>query len=373
MAVVATHRPAKAIISRSAIRHNIENEIKRLDEGVQLWAVIKADAYGHGLIEVATQAEKAGATGFCVAYVDEAIALRKAGFTQPILVLGVTEPMETVVLASQYDISLAAASFDWLQRAHDAVKAIDKQLHIHIIIDSGMGRIGFLDDEEMKKAKAFIAQQETLVADGIFTHFATADEKNDDYFHYQQQQFEKALDIFGQDFKYIHTSNTATALWHGAWHSNVVRFGIGIYGMNPSGSVIESPYPLEPAMRVETEMVYVKKQPKGRSVSYGATYTASDDEWIATLPLGYADGFIRRYTGFELLVDGHRCPIVGRVTMDQMMIRLPHEYPVGTKVVVIGKSGNEENTFTMAADYIGTINYELTCSLGQRLERIYED
>lgn len=373
MAVVATHRPTKAIISRSAIRHNIENEMKRLKEGVQLWAVVKADAYGHGLLEVAHEAKKAGATGFCVAYVDEAIALRKSGIKEPILVLGVTEPMDTVVLASQYDISLAATSLDWLKRAYQVVKEAGNVLRIHVIIDSGMGRIGFFDEQEMQEAKTFLDHQDVLLAEGIFTHFATADELSDDYFHYQQQNFEKALAVFGKDFKYIHTSNTATALWHDAWHSNVVRFGVGIYGMNPSGSVKEAPYELEPAMRVETEMVYVKHMPKGRSISYGATYTTTEDEWIATLPFGYADGFVRRYTGFEVLVDGHRCPIVGRVTMDQVMIRLPKEYAVGTKVVVIGTSGDEMNTFTMAADHIGTINYELTSILGQRLERIYVD
>lgn len=373
MAVVANHRPSKAIISRSAIRHNIENEINQLAQGVELWAVIKADAYGHGLLEVASEAEKAGALGFCVAYIDEAMALRTAGFEQPILVLGVVEPMDGVVLASQNNITLSASSLDWIKRAYQAVSEVNQTLKIHLGIDTGMGRIGLCTDSEMIDTKNFLDHQTTLLAEGIFTHFATADEIDETYFNYQQQNFEHALDIFGRDFRYIHTSNTATALWHGAWNSNLVRFGVGIYGMNPSGTVKALPYDLEPAMRVETEIIYIKRLAKGKSVSYGATYTAQEDEWIATLPLGYADGFLRRYTGFELLIDGHRCPIVGRVTMDQMMIRVPEKYPIGTKVTVIGKSGDEENTFSMAADHIGTINYELTTILGQRLERVYVD
>lgn len=373
MAVVANHRPTKAIVSKGAIRHNIEEEMKRLPKDAQLWAVVKADAYGHGALEVAKVAKEAGATGYCVAYVDEGIALREAGFTEPILVLGVTEPMSTVVLAAKYHLSLAAPSVDWLERADLALKEANETLTVHLAIDSGMGRIGFVYEEEMAEAKARMSEWTNIEVEGIFTHFATADELDESYFVTQQDRFQKALAILGEDYKYIHTCNTATALWHEAWHSNVVRFGVGIYGMNPSGSVLPLPYELQPAMRIESEIVYVKKQPKGRSVSYGATYTSQKEEYIATLPIGYADGWLRRYSGFSVLVDGQRAEIVGRVTMDQIMIRLPKYYPVGTKVTLIGKDGEEENTFTQAADYIGTINYELTSILGQRLERIYEE
>ena len=374
MAVVATHRPTKAIIHKEAIKANIKNELCRLNKGEELWAVVKADAYGHGLIEVAKVAKEAGATGFCVAYVDEGLALRQAGFTDPILVLGVTEPMATVVLACQNKLTLAAASLDWLQRAEKAVSSCEDPLTIHLIIDSGMGRIGFFDEEEMHKAREFLMNEaQSLKPEGIFTHFATADEKETVYFEKQQQRFTQALGIFGRDFRYIHTSNTATALWHEAWESNLIRFGVGMYGMNPSGSVLSLPYPLYPAMEIISEMVYVKQLRQGDSVSYGATYTAQEDEWIATLPIGYADGLLRAYSGFSVLVEGIDCPIVGRVTMDQIMIRLPKYFPVGTKVTIIGKSGEKENTFTQAAEHIGTINYELTSILGERLERIYVD
>lgn len=371
MAVTAIHRPTRAVISRKAIRHNIENEKSRLGKDVALWAVVKADAYGHGMIEVATEARKAGATGFCVAYLDEALALRKAGFTEMILVLGVVEPVEEVKLAAEHHISVVAASLSWLKRAARILG--EDKLKIHIAIDSGMGRIGFTSIDEMKEAKQFLNQHPQFIQEGLFTHFATADEVDETYFHKQQERFLKAQPIFKDDVTYIHTSNTATALWHQAWDSNAIRFGVGIYGMNPSGSVLPSPYELEPAMSVETELVFVKQLPAGESISYGATYTTTEDEWIGTLPVGYADGFIRRYTGFEVLIDGKKAPIVGRVCMDQMMIRLPKEYPVGTKVTIIGQSGDLENTFTMAANHIGTINYELTCILGERLPRIYVD
>lgn len=371
VAVTAIHRPTRAVISRKAIRHNIENEKSRLGKDVALWAVVKADAYGHGMIEVATEARKAGATGFCVAYLDEALALRKAGFTEMILVLGVVEPVEEVKLAAEHHISVVAASLSWLKRAARILG--EDKLKIHIAIDSGMGRIGFTSIDEMKEAKQFLNQHPQFIQEGLFTHFATADEVDETYFHKQQERFLKAQPIFKDDVTYIHTSNTATALWHQAWDSNAIRFGVGIYGMNPSGSVLPSPYELEPAMSVETELVFVKQLPAGESISYGATYTTTEDEWIGTLPVGYADGFVRRYTGFEVLIDGKKAPIVGRVCMDQMMIRLPKEYPVGTKVTIIGQSGDLENTFTMAANHIGTINYELTCILGERLPRIYVD
>lgn len=371
VAVTAIHRPTRAVISRKAIRHNIENEKSRLGKDVALWAVVKADAYGHGMIEVATEARKAGATGFCVAYLDEALALRKAGFTEMILVLGVVEPVEEVKLAAEHHISVVAASLSWLKRAARILG--EDKLKIHIAIDSGMGRIGFTSMDEMKEAKQFLNQHPQFIQEGLFTHFATADEVDETYFHKQQERFLKAQPIFKDDVTYIHTSNTATALWHQAWDSNAIRFGVGIYGMNPSGSVLPSPYELEPAMSVETELVFVKQLPAGESISYGATYTTTEDEWIGTLPVGYADGFVRRYTGFEVLIDGKKAPIVGRVCMDQMMICLPKEYPVGTKVTIIGQSGDLENTFTMAANHIGTINYELTCILGERLPRIYVD
>lgn len=372
LAVTAVHRPTKAIISRKAIRHNIENEIKRLKPGVELWAVVKADAYGHGMIEVATEAKKAGATGFCVAYLDEALALREAGFEEMILVLGVLEPVEEVVLAAKNNISLVAASLSWLERAKPLLEAQNESLKIHIAIDSGMGRIGLTETAEMQDVKAFLADNTTTFKqEGLFTHFATADEVDERYFHKQQDRFLEAQAIFGKDFPYIHTANTATSLWHDAWDSNAIRFGVGIYGMNPSGTAIPSPYPLEPAMSIETELIFVKELPQGESISYGATYTTSESEWIGTLPIGYADGWIRRYTGFDVLIDGKKAPIVGRICMDQLMIHLPKEYPVGTKVVLIGRSGDLENTFEMAAEHIGTINYELTCILGERLPREY--
>ena len=372
MAVTTIHRPTKAIISRQAIKHNIQQEIERLSKDTELFAVVKANAYGHGLVEVAKTAKEAGATGFCVAYLDEALALRKAGITEPILVLGVLEPVNDVVLAAKNDISLTVASNDWLERAQNILQKEQLQVKIHIAIDSGMGRIGYADEKDIQYAISLLRHNEYFVIEGIFTHFATADEVDDSYFHQQQETFAKFYQMFPFDFHYIHTANTATALWHKAWHSNMIRFGIGLYGMNPSGQVIAEPYHLQPAMKLVTEIVFVKEMPKGKSISYGATYTTKSSEWIATLPIGYADGLWRRYTGFELLVDGQRCPIVGRVCMDQVMIKLPKYYPVGTEVVIIGQSQDEVNTFEMAAEHIGTINYELACAISQRVSRIYK-
>ena len=372
MAVTAVNRPTKAIISTKAIKHNIQNELKRLDEGIELFAVVKANAYGHGLFEVATAAREAGATGFCVAYLDEALALRQAGFTECIFIMGVVRPIEDIVLAAQNNLSVVAADLQWLEEAELILKQHNLRLKIHLAIDTGMGRIGFTDVQAMQKANERLLNNESFEVEGIFTHFSTADEKNLTHFKHQQQKFEQALAQFTLEFRYIHTSNTATALWHDAWHSNMIRFGIGLYGMNPSGTAIEEPYQLEPVMSLVTEIVFIKQLPKNEAISYGATYLTTEDEWIATLPIGYADGLNRRYTGFEVLVDGKRCPIVGRVCMDQTMIKLPKYYPVGTEVVIIGKSKDQINTFEMAAEHVGTINYELTCAITERVKKIYE-
>lgn len=371
MGVSAINRPTKAIISKKAVQQNIQTIKTQLNDNVKLFAVVKANAYGHGLVEFARIAQDNGADGFCVACLDEAIALRNSGINLPILVLGVTYPLNSLELASDLDISLTVCDNTWLQQAIEILKSKNKKIKIHIAVDTGMTRIGYRDHDDIKKSIQLL-QNDYFIVEGIFTHFSTADEKDDKYFKQQQMNFERLIDLYPFNFTYIHTANTATTLWHDAWRSNMVRFGIGMYGMNPSGTVQEMPYKLQPVMQLETEIVFVKQVEKGVSIGYGATYTTSEDEWIATLPIGYADGLVRRYTGFELLVDGHRCPIVGRVCMDQLMIKLPKYYPVGTKVVIIGQSKDQVNTFEMAASHVGTINYEMSCAISERVHRIYE-
>lgn len=368
--VVATHRPSRVLIDEGAIFHNVQSAVNLLDADSELFAVVKADAYGHGLLRVARVAAKAGATGFCVAVLDEALALREAGFKQPILVLGIVSP-EYAGLAAAQGIAVPVAEKSWLEAAVEHIAQGD-QLRVHLAIDSGMGRIGFTHKEDLQNAVAFIdAHAEQFELSGIFTHFASADSLKEEQFKRQAALFNDFVAALPRRPRYVHVANTATSLWHRACHSNIVRFGVGIYGLNPSGrEIAKTPYELKPALSLKSELVLCKQVAAGATISYGATYHSEQNEYIGTVPMGYADGWLRRMQGFHVLVDGQLCEIVGRVCMDQFMIRLPHAYPAGTEVVLVGKSGDQEITLQDVADYAGTIHYEIACALSERLPRI---
>lgn len=365
------HRASRLVVDAAAIRQNVKKEIERLDPQSELFAVIKADAYGHGLIPVARYTEQAGATGFCVAILDEALTLREAGFAEPILVLGITN-VKWAALAAEKNVSLTVGDVEWLAKAAPQLTA-EHPLKVHLALDTGMGRIGFQESDGLNQAAELLIKDPRFVFEGVFTHFATADEKDPTYFNLQVDRFHKLVDTLPEKPRYVHVSNTATSLWHAACNGNLIRFGVGIYGMNPSGTVLEPPYDLQPAMTLESRLSFSKLLKKGRSVSYGATYTAEQDEWIGTIPIGYADGYPRCLQGFHVLVDGHFCEIVGRVCMDQLMIRLPHEYPAGTPVILAGQSQGKSISMTDIADYVGTINYEITCGFTERLPRVYKN
>ncbi|WP_461214670.1 alanine racemase [Lacticaseibacillus sp. GG6-2] len=368
--VTATLRPTKILVSEQAIAHNIQHALAQADPKTRLFAVVKADAYGHGLLRVAKVAAKAGASGFCVAVLEEALALRQAHFTQPILVLGIVPPTLAPLAAVQH-IALPAGDQAWLDSAEAALSAANAPvLHVHLAVDSGMGRIGFRQPAAIKAAAEYAETAAHLAVTGIFTHFATADEADTTYFDAQSAKFNALLAALPERPRYVHVANSATSMWHRATNSDMIRFGITMYGLNPSGRALAEPYPLEPAMQVVSALSFVKKIEAGAAISYGATYHASEAEWIGTVPMGYADGWQRRLQGFHVLVDGHVCEIVGRVCMDQFMIRLPHEYPAGTPVILVGTSGDKTITLQDVADYAHTIHYEIACGLTVRVPRV---
>ncbi len=375
MVVIGEHRHTQVKVDLQAIKNNIKAEMDRKDPLTELWAVVKANGYGHGIIQVAQAAKQAGATGFCVAILDEALALRAAGITEPILVLGITEP-EYAPLIAEKDISVAVGTQDWLDTAATILAANDvtTPLHVHLALDTGMGRIGFQTPTELAAAVTTLNRPNTpFDFEGIFTHFATADQADDTYFTHQLNNWKALTAVVDELPRYVHVSNSATSLWHQACNGNVVRFGVALYGLNPSGQELSAPYELQPALSLTAQLSFVKKLAKGKSISYGATYTAAEDEWIGTVPIGYADGYERRLQGFHVLVDGQACEIVGRVCMDQMMVRLPHEVPVGTQVTLVGTDGDQTITLQDIADYCGTIHYEIACGLAPRLPRVYVD
>ncbi|WP_125607857.1 alanine racemase [Lapidilactobacillus bayanensis] len=365
-------RPTYIEVDQQAIYHNVHEEKRRLNAETALFAVVKADAYGHGLIPVARVCQEAGATGFCVATIDEALALRAAQIAAPILVLGITSAQAAPVAAAQ-NISLTVGDQDWLDDASNFLSEVTDcpQLKIHFATDTGMGRIGFTDVVALHTTAIFVEESKYFTLEGIFTHFATADEKDTIYFEQQVAKFKLMLAALPKRPRYVHVANSATSLWHEACQCNMIRFGVAIYGLNPSGHALAAPYDLQPALSLFSELIFVKQIHAGDSVSYGATYTAQNDEWIGTIPIGYADGWLRRMSGMTVLIKGQRCPIVGRVCMDQIMVRLPEKFAVGEKVTLIGRDEADEITLQEVADYADTIHYEIVCDLHDRIPRHY--
>mgnify|MGYP000864771481 FL=1 len=362
------HRPTKAVIDLSAIAFNIEQIAAHIPRSVQKWAVVKANAYGHGAVPVSQHIQPL-VDGFCVSNIDEALELREAGIAKSILILGVSS-LEAVPLAIQQQITLTVASLAWLEELLSQ-QANLTGLTVHIKIDSGMGRIGFRDSQEAQQAISHL-QAAGAVVEGIFTHFATADERDASYFLAQLSRFKEILSELAFLPPVVHASNSATTLWHSNTIMNAVRLGDIIYGLNPSGRVLDLPYEFKPALSLESALVHIKEIQAGAHVGYGATYTSDSQQIIGTIPLGYADGWTRDMQGFDVLIDGQRCPIVGRVSMDQITVRLPQVYPLGTQVVLIGKSGDELITATDVADKRGTINYEVVCLISDRVPREYK-
>ncbi|GAA3633265.1 alanine racemase [Lactobacillus hamsteri] len=372
--ITGIHRPATVRVNLGAIKQNIENEKKHLNPGQKLFAVVKANGYGHGAVQVAKTALKAGADGFCVAILDEALELRNADIVKPILVLGVVSP-EYAPLAAANDVSLTVPNLEWLKEAEKYLQKEDLQLKIHLGIDSGMGRIGFNEDDEFVAANKFLENNDSFFVEGMFAHFASADSADDTYFKHQVEKFRHMKSLLTVHPKWIHVDNTAASIFDKDIHSDIVRFGIGIYGLNPSSNPnspdLKADIELKPALSFVSELTHVKTIHKGDGVGYGSTFVADKDTIIGTVPVGYADGWIRKFSGFKVKVGDKYCPIVGRVCMDQFMVEMPEKMPMGTKVVLISDNPNDPNNIKAAADYVDTIHYEVACLLSDRLPREY--
>ncbi|CEG23975.1 Alanine racemase [Planococcus massiliensis] len=365
---MVNYRPTKAIIDLAAIEKNLE-VFKKQAGKAEVIAVVKADAYGHGVVEVSQRAIASGIRFLAVATPDEALFLRKQGIDTRLLVLGAT-PEAFIPVAQQEEITLAAISLAWLEMASKAANPKLRPLKIHLKIDSGMRRVGVFP-EDTEQAINFIRQNH-FSFDGLFTHFATADEESGALFQQQVKEMRAVIASVSDPSVMIHVSNSAAAIMHPDLAYDGVRIGISLYGIAPSAYVEnQMAIGLTPAMSLETEIVHVKKVKAGEALSYGATYRAKEDEWIATLPIGYADGMLRGLQGQEVLVRGMRMPVVGRICMDQCMVKLTEEFPIGEKVTLIGKQGNEQIRMEEWAEKLDTIPYEVPCILTKRVPRIY--
>ena len=365
-------RPTKAVIDLEAIKHNVCQLKEFLQPGVQIIAVVKANAYGHGDVEVARTAIEAGATILAVATPEEALHLRRHLPNIEIIIIGYA-PAEFAPIAANENITLTVYSTEWVHQVEKF--ELLNPLKIHIKVDTGMGRIGVTSVKDLLILHHTISASSNLVIDGIFTHFATADEEDDRYFNEQCKIFKQFISALPVKPRIVHAANTATMLIKdSSLQFDAVRFGISMYGLAPSAYVkTKLPFSLRSAFSLETELIEVKRLEPGQSVGYGATFTASAPSYIGTIPIGYADGLIRKYSGLHVLVNGKRVPIIGRICMDQCMILLPNAYNIGEKVILIGKQNEEEITIDEWAEKVETINYEVTCLISTRVPRVYNE
>lgn len=358
------YRDTYAKIKLSHLTHNIETVYKKANK--PLLAVIKANAYGHGYKEVANAIkDNEHIALFGVATLKEALDLRDLGVKQDILIFGAI-PLDDLELAIEKDITLPLFSFDFLEEIK-AKHHFAKPVKVHIAIDSGMNRIGFKTKEEYAKAMRAI-DPDKIDVEGIFTHFATADEPENEE---QNENFQNQLNLFksivgNNVFKYIHCDNTAAMMFHKTHFGNLGRIGIALYGVDPRGVDNDE---LKQVMSLYSRVAMIKKVPKGEKIGYGMTYTAKEDQLVATLPIGYADGFLRINQGREVYINGHYYPVVGRVCMDQCMVRVDENVHVHDEAEIFG----DHISLARMAKELHTIPYELTCLVSPRVERIYEE
>lgn len=363
------YRDTWAEIQLDYLKENVLSVRDHLPKDVEIFAVVKANGYGHGDVQVAKTALEAGAHGLAVAFLDEALVLRKNGIDAPVLVLGATRP-EDATIAAKNKISLTVFQKEWLEKA--MLTLSNEMLSVHVKCDTGMGRIGLRNRSELKEIVNVIENNHNLIFEGIFTHFATADELNTDYYETQLQRFMEMVNALDKKPRYIHCANSAATLRFPQSGFNAVRLGIAMYGLSPSDEMENLvPFPLKEVFSLHTKIVHVKRVSPGESISYGATYQTKKEEWIATLPIGYADGWIRKLQGQVVLVEGKEAPIVGRICMDQCMIRLPYYMPVGTKVTLIGEQEGLFISINDIAHKLETINYEIPCTISKRVPRVY--
>ncbi|UCB57108.1 MAG: alanine racemase [Candidatus Omnitrophota bacterium] len=371
-------RPTWAEIDLSAIRYNLR-QIKKLTskpQGVspKIMVVVKANAYGHGLIEVARTLEKMDIHYLGVATLDEAALLRRQGIKLPILVLGLVLK-EELDYALAHNIALTLCSADLARSLNNKAKACNRSVPVHIKIDTGMGRIGLWHEEAFDVLKK-IAQMKHIKMEGIYTHFADASRDNA-FTEYQLKSFENLLEELaarGIHFDYRHAANSIALVDLRRSHFNLVRPGIIVYGMYPKRSFSRK-LKLKAALSLKTRIVYLKDVPAGRSLSYGRTFVTKKATRIATLPIGYADGYGRILSNRAfVLVRGQRAPVVGRVTMDQIMVDVGHikDARIGDEVVLIGCKGNTHMRAEEIARVSRTIPYEIVCSITNRVPRVYK-
>ena len=360
-----------AEVDLSAVAHNVEETRKKIEKQVKICAVVKADAYGHGAVPVANAALEAGAEYLAVSMTQEAIELREAGITAPILILGGLTPEHEKAIVD-YNITQTVFEMKSVEALSKAAVEAHKTVKVHLAVDTGMNRIGCHPSEAGDLAKAIIALP-NIELEGMFSHFATADAADKAYSMQQIAAFKEAIQSVeeaGVDIPLKHLDNSAGITELPDVHYNMVRQGITLYGHWPSKEVKEC-MNLQPVMKLKAEIVLVKEVPVGEKISYGCTFETKRVSKIATLPLGYADGLSRKLSNKGYIyIKGYHAPIVGRVCMDQIMVDVTDipNVEVGDEAIIFG---GKEMPLEIIADWMGTISYEVLCLLSTRIPRKY--
>ncbi len=361
------------------LAQNLNHIRKLLPQGTEVMAVVKANAYGHGDGMIAAELQKQGVTWFCVSNVDEAISLRKGGIKGEILILGTT-PVELAGLLVQYKLVQTVYSLEYAQQLSRELEKENAVVECHFKIDTGMGRIGFLHHDTYNALEELlkVCKLPGLKPTGIFTHYAVADEVSADSLAYTKKQLAAFQDILlklkenGVNLKTVHTKNSAGIERLGEEQYGYARAGIILYGLNPSGDVTDPG--IKPVMELKSVVSMVKKVAPDTSISYGRKFISDREMVVATVPVGYADGFSRSLSGrAEFLVRGKRAQVIGTVCMDQLMLDVSHipGVTMGDEVTIFGRDGEEEISAADLAGMAGTIAYEIICAVGHRVPRVY--
>ena len=368
-------RPAWAEIDLDAIAYNTRN-IKKLIGDKDLIAVVKANCYGHGVIDIIPTLLENGVSRFAVAMISEALEIRDNKITAPVMILGFT-PLYLGEELINNNIEQTVYDLDYAKELSKIALTLNKKAKIHIAIDTGMGRIGFLPNEKSIDNIAEICSLEGIEVIGIFTHFSTSDEKDKEYSH---EQFTKMLSVMdtlkkrGIDIPLKHVANSGAIIDLPDTYLDAVRAGIILYGYYPSDEIDKNNLALKPALTLKATITNVKTLEKDMYVSYGRTFKTSNETIVATIPVGYADGYLRKLAeNGKVIIKGEFAPIIGRICMDQFMIDVTNipDVKIGDEVILLGeKNGLKYNADDMAKK-LDTINYEVTCMLKSRLPRVY--
>ena len=367
-----------AEVDLDAIRENMVHMKENIAENTKILAVIKTDGYGHGGVPIAKMLEQLDFMfGYAAATYEEAHVLREAGVKKPILILGYTFPYCYEELIRE-EIRPAVYRRDTVEELAAAAAKVGKKAKVHIKVDTGMGRIGITPDEEGLEFVRFLIEHPELEVEGIFTHFAKSDEADKTSANHQLELFQdfikKIQTELGITIPVKHCSNSAAILEMPQANMDMVRAGITTYGLYPSEEVSKDIVPLRAAMSLYSHIVYCKTIHAGQSVSYGGLFTAQKDTRVATIPVGYGDGYPRSLSGRGyVLIHGKRAPILGRVCMDQFMVDISEipEAMDGDKVTLLGMDGTERITAEELGELSGRFNYEFVCDLGKRIPRVY--